>query len=205
MQQCNKCELEKSLDSFDKHRRACKECRKKFKRENYHKKGDYYREQTRQYRIKNIEKIKKYSRIYRKKYYSLNKESLLEYGRKYHLTNRKVLLENQKIYSKKFYMENRKSIHKQQSEYYQTIKREIVDVYSGGKNKCACCNEKQIHFLTLDHIKDDGKEDRKKHGAGFTFFLYLKRHGYPQKGLQILCYNCNMSKRFFKVCPHKLK
>ncbi len=83
------------------------------------------------------------------------------------------------------------------------LKYDVLSHYSGGKPRCKCCGITGIEFLTLDHINGDGKEDRKKHGAGMAFYAKMKRLGYPNH-LQVLCWNCNLS-RVWTVdgqCPH---
>jgi hypothetical protein len=51
--------------------------------------------------------------------------------------------------------------------------------------------------LTIDHIKGNGAEERRrlaKQARGSRFYLWLKRHGYPE-GYQVLCFNCNNIKK----------
>lgn len=79
---------------------------------------------------------------------------------------------------------------------------QALDAYGG--RKCACCGETTIIFLTLDHINNDGAEQRKKNkGAGRNLASYLRKRGYPT-GIQVLCYNCNCGRyRNGGTCPHK--
>jgi hypothetical protein len=79
-----------------------------------------------------------------------------------------------------------------------------IILYYGGM--CECCKEKNISFLTVDHIKNNGNEHKmngKNRYKGETLYRYLIKHNYP-KGIQILCFNCNIGKHNNKnVCPHK--
>ena len=88
--------------------------------------------------------------------------------------------------------------------YRRRLKHEVLSHYSGGEPKCACCGlSGSVHFLTLDHINDDGKEDRKIHGLGAAFYAKMKRLDYPNH-LQVLCWSCNLGRRDNGgVCPHK--
>ena len=71
-----------------------------------------------------------------------------------------------------------------------------------GGQKCTCCGETQFHFLTFDHINNDGNVDRKMKGYSH-FSHWALSHGYPDN-IQILCWNCNMGKRNNGgFCPHK--
>ena|SRR5208282_747854 len=76
---------------------------------------------------------------------------------------------------------------------------------------CVCCGEQTILFLTIDHINNNGAEERKliNHGkngrAGSAFYSWLKRQNYPE-GYQLMCYNCNMGRyRNGGICPHKVQ
>lgn len=69
---------------------------------------------------------------------------------------------------------------------------------------CHCCDEQDIHFLTIDHINGGGREHRRQIGNGGTIYAWLKKHGYPV-GYQVLCYNCNCAKGFYGECPHETK
>src|SRR5271157_769821 len=82
------------------------------------------------------------------------------------------------------------------------LRRIRVLMHYGGK--CACCGETGMPFLTLDHINNDGKKDR-KYMVGSYWFRWIVKNGYP-KDLQVLCWNCNMSKSRYGsgVCPHKI-
>jgi hypothetical protein len=80
-----------------------------------------------------------------------------------------------------------------------SVKVRVLKLYGGCR--CACCGETEIIFLTLDHVKNDGKVRRKARPSGFAWYLRLLR--LPEKGLQVLCYNCNIGKhKNGGVCPH---
>jgi hypothetical protein len=68
--------------------------------------------------------------------------------------------------------------------------------------QCACCGEKMLRFLTIDHVNNDGNKHRKEiYHSQMTRWLY--KHNYPP-GFQTLCFNCNMGKAMNGgVCPHK--
>lgn len=69
-------------------------------------------------------------------------------------------------------------------------------------NKCICCGEKNIWFLSLDHVNNDGYKFGKSRN-GMKYYQLLK-NGFPTD-IQILCFNCNQGKnnpvnKF--ICPH---
>lgn len=89
-------------------------------------------------------------------------------------------------------------------QYRMLIKHQVIEKYG---NKCACCGESQIWFLTIDHINNDGAKDRKENfgrtnPATMSWYLKLKREP-NRKDLQVLCFNCNLGKQLNGgICPH---
>jgi|SRR5215831_682854 len=78
-------------------------------------------------------------------------------------------------------------------------KLKFVSMYGG---MCACCGLDDPRFLTLDHIKNDGKGHREE-----LYMIQIYRdalNSYQPDRYQILCFNCNMGKGANGgVCPHK--
>jgi hypothetical protein len=83
------------------------------------------------------------------------------------------------------------------------LKVETLNAYGG---VCVCCHEKEVKFLTLDHIEENGNTHRAelKVGAGVQFYAKLKKQGYPQCGLQVMCANCHGAKSKYGQCPHQV-
>lgn len=78
--------------------------------------------------------------------------------------------------------------------------RQIVYAHYG--SKCTCCGETDKHFLSIDHIHNDGWKDRKERGSKGMYAL-IAELGFPDT-FQILCYNCNMAKGHYGgTCPHQ--
>lgn len=71
-----------------------------------------------------------------------------------------------------------------------------------GNPVCACCGERRIEFLVVDHIEGGGSQHRKSIGGatGSAFYYWLISNKYPN-GYQILCHNCNFAKSH-GGCPH---
>ena len=90
------------------------------------------------------------------------------------------------------------------------ITKMVVAHYSQGTMCCKCCGEKELIFLTIDHINGGGNKQRislsgNKRYAGHGFYEWLIKNKYPE-GFQILCMNCNFGKhRNGGICPHSLK
>lgn len=92
-------------------------------------------------------------------------------------------------------MAHKKSDKKNKKERHRRaeLRKAMVEAYGG---QCKLCGETDILVLVLDHINDDGSEDRKKNGhkGGAPFYARLKKQGWPSESLQLLCCNCNARK-----------
>lgn len=68
---------------------------------------------------------------------------------------------------------------------------------------CQCCGEEYLDFLQLDHIFNDGAAERAgKSPRGTNFYRALRRAGWPQGRLAVLCANCNVAKHINGgACP----
>ena len=151
---------------------------------------------------KNSEKRREYSRQYyqehkeqyakaSKKWFAKHKEERRAYDRKWRRLHPDLTL----AYS-------RKRDNKDQSKYLNDWgRRNRIRVLEHYGNKCVCCGETTYEFLTLDHKNNDGAIERKK-DKFCTRAYYVIKKGFPDN-LQILCYNCNMSKGHHGICPHQ--
>lgn len=86
-------------------------------------------------------------------------------------------------------------------EYNARIRKEVLEHYSNGAMRCACCGESHYEFLCIDHINGGGTKHRSVVGYGGGLWQWLRSHGYPE-GYRILCYNCNFSLGHYNHCPH---
>jgi len=62
---------------------------------------------------------------------------------------------------------------------------------------CARCGIDDIDVLTIDHINNNGAEERKNEKYGGHLALLLKQCDYPE-GYQVLCRNCNYKKEIMR-------
>lgn len=103
-----------------------------------------------------------------------------------------------------------KKRNKERSEYYKIrarirdkkLKMMIITHYTKGKMRCQCskCDVKELGFLTVDHINNDGTEHRKKL-KNYNIYKWIVDNNYPNM-FQILCYNCNLTKGHYGKCSH---
>ena len=86
----------------------------------------------------------------------------------------------------------------------QRCRNEVYDAYGG--YKCNCCGEAERMFLSIDHVNNDGAQERKSgkyNGGGSAFYTWLRKNKFPT-GYQVLCMNCQVGKhKNGGVCPHQ--
>ena len=127
--------------------------------------------------------------------YKRNREKKLGYVHNHYIRNRERILSARRGRPRSEAEKQR--AHKTNQAWGQRLRLEILQHYSPGALQCANCGEPYIPALTLDHINDDGPEDRAKYGtsSGTRFWRLLKREGFPPR-FQVLCWICNSLKRF---------
>jgi hypothetical protein len=92
--------------------------------------------------------------------------------------------------------------HAYNREQRAKFRFEVLSHYSNGTPHCACCDELEIEFLTIDHVHNDGAR-RRQEDKGHRFIIqWLRAHGLPP-GFQVLCMNCNLATRDGNICPHR--
>jgi len=98
---------------------------------------------------------------------------------------------------------------KQRDQMRQYTARIMAEVFEHYGDRCSCCGETEMNFLTIDHVNGDGAEHRRavagtKKWGGRNLYMWLRKHGYPD-GFQLLCWNCNCGRqRTGGICPHKV-
>ena len=68
---------------------------------------------------------------------------------------------------------------------------------------CKCCGERDPWLLTIDHINGRIPGFHASHTR--KELLRLKRCNWSDQTVQILCFNCNISKGIYGTCPHQLR
>lgn len=102
-----------------------------------------------------------------------------------------------------YYKKNSTRLKDKQRDYYKKLRLLALQAYSAEMPFCACCGEKEIKFLALDHIEGGGTKHRLALNLrGSRMTIWLMQQGYPS-GYQVLCHNCNMAKGFYGKCPHR--
>ena len=135
----------------------------------------------------------------RKEYYEAHKEEIKRKARERYKKNRDRIL-NQKneryarerdeilVRRRKAWKEN-PEIKKNHDEYHCQLKNRCYEILGG---KCVHCGESDYNLLSIDHINEDGAQERK------TLTLVKLRsnivNGANRENYQLLCFNCNLKK-----------
>lgn len=72
-------------------------------------------------------------------------------------------------------------------------RRQIRRVLEAFGAVCVCCGEREMGFLTIDHIHGGGTRERKQKGTKGSLYGRVWRQGCPRDKYRILCFNCNCS------------
>lgn len=119
---------------------------------------------------------------------------------------RKEKPESYRVARQKSNAENGERTRERRRIWNAGLRDVVFEAYGG--YRCVCCGETEHSMLTLDHINNDGGKHRKSEPAmrwAKHLYAWLIKQGFP-KILQVLCYNCNISKyRCGGICEHKLQ
>lgn len=98
-----------------------------------------------------------------------------------------------------YFKSHDKPYHKVRTKRYRDKRKaEIIAAY-GGKCTCPGCTVSEPEFLTIEHPSKDGKAHRL---SGVSVYADIRRRGFPPE-YTIHCFNCNIAKSLFGVCPHQ--
>ena len=107
-------------------------------------------------------------------------------------------MNNKKEVQARYREKNRAKINAYHSLERLKVKQTILGRYG---SECVLCGFNDMRALQLDHLNDNGSEERKALGSqkfsGVKFYRYLIKQGLPD-GYQILCANCNNIKQWDK-------
>ena len=96
--------------------------------------------------------------------------------------------------------EAQKERHRELHRNFTHKRRETVIVAYGGR--CSCCDERRNVFLTIDHVNNNGKEDRKRFKTSTALYKHIIESNFPSD-YQLLCWNCNLGRQQNGgICPH---
>jgi hypothetical protein len=126
-----------------------------------------------------------------------------------------VVTDDAKTYQADYYQRNRQRFQekyeaerdarlvyasKQRKVYRARLKRQVFAAYG---NRCNCCGEDNLGFISIDHVAGGGKAHWRAVGGGVAVLLDIIKRGFPAD-FQLLCFNCNIGRQWNDgICPHK--
>lgn len=128
-----------------------------------------------------------YDQKYRRTYYLLHKKQEKQYRKQYHQEHIQQERVSQRLYGRMVLADDKL----------------VVLSYYGKEGKLQCCwpdcDIIDPDMLSLDHIKDDGAEHRRrvKGASGRNLYRLLRRDGFPE-GYQTLCMNHQFKKELMR-------
>ena len=76
------------------------------------------------------------------------------------------------------------------------VRLDMISEYGG---ECSTCGISDVDVLDIDHIDNNGADDRKHNLYGYNLYRHLKRLGWPKDNFQLLCKNCNWKKHLANI------
>lgn len=204
---CSDCSTLREISAFylDKRRNQprniCRQCTNKRAMEWKRANPEKARASVRRYRLAHPEKIKAKTQQWQQD----NPEKVRASLENWKARNKRKRVENRDAWRKetRTFMGKFRAAHPEyrEKERQRQIRYrfELLSHYSGGAPECACCQESQIEFLSIDHIEGGGRQHRKEVK---NLYSWLRRNNYPS-GFQVLCHNCNFAKGKYGGCPHQ--
>lgn len=166
--------------------------------ENIEKMRNYYSKnkekennRCKEYYMNNREEIIKQKLDHNKE----NKERINTRRREYRLEN----IESEREKARKIYHKTKDQTRNKRSERAAKYRKQYKDkMFLHIGRKCAFCGETDENLLTLDHIKQNGSEERKVFKSFIQMLRDIERRDwsveYINENYQILCYNCHEAK-----------
>jgi hypothetical protein len=130
----------------------------------------------------------------------LPKDKRNEYDRKYYQKNIVKIRRQKAELMRKRRMENPQREKETKLKYHTRLKNRILEMYG---MTCSVCGFDDRRALTLDHIKNNGAEERRQYGERGVWFKALKE--YNPDEYRILCMNCQFIQRVLDKNENQFK
>ena len=102
---------------------------------------------------------------------------------------------------RRWYVRHRERVLAQTKALNERLRTEVLTAYGA---RCTCCGETTREFLLVDHVSGGGRQHRlTTTGQGRSFYLWLKRQGFPTDLFRLPCHNCNIARGHHGYCPHE--
>ena len=115
------------------------------------------------------------------------------------------MTEPRERYLRRYYLEHKEQFRAYGRTSTRRLREEVIAMHGG---KCACCGEREMVFLGLDHIGGGGGAHRRSlasRGGWKAIYSDLRRSGPRRDLFRVLCRNCNFATWALGYCPHHPK
>ena len=115
--------------------------------------------------------------------------------------------EEKKIRKRESNKKYRMTHKKYDAKYNLNLKLKAYKMIANFHNeeiKCWRCGETLVEALTIGHINQNGKDDRKINGSGATLHRRIISGKRSCEDLKLECYNCNMCLAFYGKYPDEI-
>lgn len=146
---------------------------------------------------RNAQKTPKYKQT-TKEYYINHREEILKRQKE---RSKLISKEKKSEYQRKWKLNNKEKAKEVAKRYKNSLREKFINMYG---NKCSCCGETHIEFLTIEHINGQAGIERNKKESGATAYKTAIQEYHPDL-YDVLCWNCNCSKGRYGYCPHELE
>jgi len=113
-----------------------------------------------------------------------------EYDRKYYESHREVIRKQKAENMRRYRVENPEKHRKMSRDAKAKLKEQLFEMYG---HTCAVCGFSDKRALTLDHINQNGNEERKALGERGVYRRALAE--YRPDEYRTLCMNCQFIER----------
>lgn len=113
-----------------------------------------------------------------------------EYDRKYYQGHIETIRKQKAENMRRYRMEDPEKYREQTKEHKRKIRERLLDMYG---RQCAICGFSDVRALTLDHVNQNGNEERKQYGERGVYRRALTE--YRPDEYRTLCMNCQFIER----------
>lgn len=119
-----------------------------------------------------------------------NHDRINGYNREYYEKNRDKIRKQKRETMRRLRAKNPEHYRKQTREAKNILREKLFELYG---NECAICGFTDKRALTLDHINNNGNEERRRIGERGVW--RRARDNYLPEEYRILCMNCQFIER----------
>ena len=113
-----------------------------------------------------------------------------KYNRKWHQKNKDRIREKKRLNMRKYRAERPDHYREQSRKAKAKLRNKVFDMYG---RVCVRCGFDDIRALTLDHINNNGAEERKALGERGVYRRAVEK--YQPEEYRIICMNCQFISR----------